>query len=140
MSFTRMVMRRLTSLVTMKAAYHPSQPLLFSRRFQTASQSLNKKTFSLTFAFPDGSKRTVPAEEGDRLCDVKVKNGVEIEGFGTCKGTMGCSTCHLIFATDDFSKLTIGVTDTSGMGCQVFVTKDIDGITVKVPDGIKYQS
>ena len=34
---------------------------------------------------------------------------------------------------EDMLDLAIGLTDTSRLGCQVFVTESMDGITVKLP-------
>ena len=45
-------------------------------------------------------------------------------------------------ATDeelDMLDLAFGLTDTSRLGCQVCMTKALDGITVKVPEGVNDQ-
>ncbi|VDP29596.1 unnamed protein product [Schistosoma mattheei] len=70
--------------------------------------------------------------------------------LGACEGTLACSTCHLIFAKEDFDNLrdplteeeqdmldlAYGLTDTSRLGCQVKVNEDMDGIVVNVPESI----
>lgn len=80
--------------------------------------------------------------------DVVVNNSISLEGYGACEGTLTCSTCHLIFAQADFDQLpdkpegeegdmlelARGVTDTSRLGCQVFLTESMDGIEVNVPE------
>ncbi|MGH0175783.1 UNVERIFIED_CONTAM: hypothetical protein FKN15_071442 [Acipenser sinensis] len=66
-----------------------------------------------------------------------------------CEGTLACSTCHLIFDKNVFNKLeplvdeeldmldlAYGLTDTSRLGCQVFVQKGMDGMTVQVPQKV----
>ena len=109
--------------------------------------------FSITYELGDGSKHTVSAKDGDNLLDVAINNDVDIDGFGACKGRLACSTCHIVFTQEDFSKLedeatneeldmldlAFGLTDTSRLGCQVCMTKDLDGITVKVPEGVNDQ-
>lgn len=58
-------------------------------------------------------------------------------------------TCHVILsaehfaqigpplpAEDDMLDLAYGLTDTSRLGCQIELTKEMDGMTVTVPDGV----
>lgn len=84
---------------------------------------------------------------GDSLLDVVVNNNVDLDGFGACEGTLTCSTCHLIFKEADYEKLpekpgdeeldmldlAYELTDTSRLGCQITLTKDMDGLEVQVP-------
>lgn len=85
--------------------------------------------------------------------DVAINNDIDIDGFGACEGTLACSTCHVIFTEEDFSKideeatdeeldmldLAFGLTDTSRLGCQVCMSKALDGVVVKVPEGVNDQ-
>ncbi|CAH8614786.1 unnamed protein product [Schistosoma curassoni] len=118
----------------------------FSSGFVTSlSRSLSgqpKKCVNITFSWKNGRNKTVYAKIGDNLLDVVLDNDVDIDGFGACEGTLACSTCHLIFAKEDFDNLrdplteeeqdmldlAYGLTDTSRLGCQVKVNEDMDGI------------
>ncbi|CAH8612604.1 unnamed protein product [Schistosoma bovis] len=120
----------------------------FSSGFVTSlSRSLSgqpKKCVNITFSWKNGRNKTVYAKIGDNLLDVVLDNDVDIDGFGACEGTLACSTCHLIFAKEDFDNLrdplteeeqdmldlAYGLTDTSRLGCQVKVNEDMDGIVV----------
>lgn len=76
-----------------------------------------------------------------------VNNNLDLDGFGACEGTLTCSTCHLIFKPADYERLpdkpgdeeldmldlAYDLTDTSRLGCQVILTKEMDGLEVKVP-------
>lgn len=84
---------------------------------------------------------------GDSLLDVVVKNNVDIDGFGACDGTLTCSTCHLILRPKEFElasnppeedekdmlDLAHDLSPTSRLGCQVNLTKEMDGIEVTIP-------
>lgn len=66
---------------------------------------------------------------------------------GACGGSCACSTCHVIIADEDYYDkmpepeddendmldLAFGLTETSRLGCQVVMTKELDGLTVKLP-------
>jgi ferredoxin len=67
--------------------------------------------------------------------------------LGACGGSCACSTCHVIVTDESFyDKMTepdddendmldlaFGLTETSRLGCQVKMTKELDGVTVKLP-------
>ncbi|CAH1224528.1 FDX1 [Branchiostoma lanceolatum] len=108
---------------------------------------INKVT--VKFVMRDGSTVSVRSKVGENLLDIAIENDLDIDGFGACEGTLACSTCHLIFEqpiydqleepTDeelDMLDLAFELTDTSRLGCQVCVTKALDGLTVKVPEGV----
>lgn len=68
-------------------------------------------------------------------------------GIGACGGSCACSTCHVIVEDPDmFDKmeepsddendmldLAFGLTETSRLGCQVVMNKDLDGLVVRLP-------
>ena len=66
---------------------------------------------------------------------------------GACGGELACSTCHLIFdqevydtlppksdEEEDMLDLAFELTETSRLGCQINVTKEFEGIKVRIPD------
>ena len=97
------------------------------------------------FIAADGETvRDVIANTGDRLLEVAQNDGQPLEG--TCEGQMACSTCHVIVAAEDFSKLppareeeedmldlATGATRTSRLACQIYLTPETDGLTVRIP-------
>ncbi|RYY24146.1 MAG: 2Fe-2S iron-sulfur cluster binding domain-containing protein [Sphingomonadales bacterium] len=98
------------------------------------------------FIGTDGSEREVIAKDGERLLEVAQNDGQPLEG--TCEGQMACSTCHVLIAAEDFARLppasedeedmldlAIGATRTSRLACQILLTPDLDGITVRMPSG-----
>lgn len=99
----------------------------------------------VTFISADGDTETrIEANEGANLLEVGQNAGMPLEG--TCEGQMACSTCHVIVAKDDFSKLpapseeeedmldmAAAVTRTSRLSCQITLTAALDGLTVYLP-------
>ncbi len=107
----------------------------------------------MTFLRADGTELKATGKIGENLLDIVVDNELDIDGFGACEGTLACSTCHLVFEQKDFDNipdeatdeeldmldLAYGLTDTSRLGCQVCMTKELDGLVAKVPEGVNDQ-
>lgn len=101
----------------------------------------------MIFVRANGTRITAKGKVGDNLLDVVVNNNLDLDGFGACEGTLTCSTCHLIFSKDVYDKLpekpgdeeldmldlAYDLSDTSRLGCQVILTKELDGLEVIVP-------
>ncbi len=129
-------------------------PLLHlqTRTFQT-SQSLFHghlkkpnpgEELHITFITKDGGQTTIEVAEGDNILDIAQANHIDMEG--ACGGSCACSTCHIIVDPEyydtipepsddenDMLDLAFGLTETSRLGCQVNMSKDLDGIRVALP-------
>ncbi|EJD52033.1 ferredoxin [Auricularia subglabra TFB-10046 SS5] len=88
--------------------------------------------------------KTVEASEGDNILDVAHEYDVDLEG--ACEGSVACSTCHVILPVEyynmlpepeddenDMLDMAFGLTDTSRLGCQVKLTRELDGIVATLP-------
>ncbi|WBY08299.1 2Fe-2S iron-sulfur cluster-binding protein [Sphingomonas sp. 7/4-4] len=96
------------------------------------------------FVSTEGNSRDVEAEAGAILLEVAQNDGQPLEG--TCEGQMSCSTCHVIVAPEDFARLpraseeeedmldlAIGAARTSRLACQIVLSPELDGLTVRMP-------
>lgn len=96
------------------------------------------------FVGSDGVTREATANAGDRLLEVAQNDGQPLEG--TCEGQMACSTCHVLIAAEDFGRLSaasedeedmldlaIGASRTSRLACQIILTPELDGLTIRMP-------
>ena len=98
----------------------------------------------ITFILKDGSQKTYEVCEGETILDIAQGHNLVMEG--ACGGSCACSTCHVIVDPDyydalpepeddenDMLDLAYGLTETSRLGCQIKMSKDIDGIRVALP-------
>eukprot|EP00435_Cladocopium_sp_Y103_P064356 s175_g26.t1 len=94
---------------------------------------------------PWRQRMSVKAPVGSTLVDVAKEHGVDIHA--ACGQKLQCATCHVILEKPYFERLqspglreedlldsTFTLTDTSRLGCQVRLTKDLDGIQCTLPD------
>ncbi len=99
----------------------------------------------LTYITPSNEERIVEADEGFTLMEIAVNN--DIEGIDAdCGGSCACATCHIIIppeflkiagrAHEDESAL-LDFLDSrrkgSRLSCQIEMTEELDGMTVKIP-------
>ncbi|MBI1276163.1 2Fe-2S iron-sulfur cluster binding domain-containing protein [bacterium] len=103
----------------------------------------------MTFVSYDGSdKKTVDAPLGLSVLEVAHKHGIDLEG--ACEGSLACSTCHVIVdpawygklataedAEEDMLDLAFGLESTSRLGCQIIMSEELDGLTVRLPGGTR---
>ena len=103
----------------------------------------------ITFVSSDGlSRLEVDAPVGQSILDIAHANKIDMEG--ACEGSMACSTCHVIVDPKDIDRLkdpsedeldmldlAYGLTETSRLGCQIVMTEDLDGLTVRLPREVR---
>ncbi|KAJ3003861.1 hypothetical protein HKX48_001526, partial [Thoreauomyces humboldtii] len=100
------------------------------------------------YVTPEGERITVLANKGDNLLDLAHAYDIDLEG--ACEGSLACSTCHVILEdrhydlleepTDeenDMLDLAFGLTQTSRLGCQVIMSEELDGLTVRLPSATR---
>jgi 2Fe-2S ferredoxin len=91
-----------------------------------------------------GEKKEFEIPIGSTVLEAAHNNEIDLEG--ACEGSLACSTCHVIVDEkfysllneasedeEDMLDLAFGLTPTSRLGCQIIMTKELDGFTVVVP-------
>ena len=102
----------------------------------------------MTFIKTDGTRVEVDAPIGLSVLEIAHRNNLDLEG--ACEGSLACSTCHVIVDKQWFDKLApasedeedmldlaFGLTQTSRLGCQIIMTEELDGLTVKLPSATR---
>ncbi|KAI7963670.1 hypothetical protein MJO29_004097, partial [Puccinia striiformis f. sp. tritici] len=92
--------------------------------------------------------KEVEGNEGDDMVDLSWEWDLDIEA--ACEKSIACSTCHCIFEPhiynqlpepsedeEDMLDLAFGLTDTSRLGCQVKLTRSMDGSIVTLPSATR---
>jgi 2Fe-2S ferredoxin len=102
---------------------------------------------TIHYILKDGSTRSIDAKPGSSVMENAVRNnvrGIDAE----CGGSCSCATCH-VYVDDGFierlppaddmeNDLLDGVASErqpgSRLSCQITMTAELDGITVRVPE------
>ena len=93
-----------------------------------------------------GETKEFEVPVGTTVLEAAHNNNISLEG--ACEGSLACSTCHVVVEEqsyfdkleepsedeEDMLDLAFGLTQTSRLGCQIIMTKELDGLTLVVPD------
>ncbi|KJE92239.1 ferredoxin [Capsaspora owczarzaki ATCC 30864] len=117
---------------------------LSSARAQSTAAASDK--VNVRFITEHNEIIAVKASVGDNILDLAHANNIDLEG--ACEGTLACSTCHVVLPKqyyqllpepedeeNDMLDLAFGLTNTSRLGCQVIITKALEGMDIKLPGG-----
>ena len=99
----------------------------------------------ITFITPGGERQEIVAESGLSVMEIARMHDLGIEG--ACEGSIACATCHVIVdgayadrleepsaEEEEMLDLAVGVQPTSRLGCQIVLTDELDGLTVRLPE------
>lgn len=100
----------------------------------------------IIFECADGARHEIEAPNGLSVMEIARMHDLGIEG--TCEGSMACATCHVVvdpshaerleqpcLEEEDMLDLAVGLQATSRLGCQIVLSDDLDGLTVRIPEG-----
>jgi ferredoxin, 2Fe-2S len=99
----------------------------------------------ITFIDPEGTSRSVEAEEGSTVMEAAIRNGIPgIEA--ECGGACSCATCHVYVdeewvdaagqpqpMEEDMLDFAFDVRPNSRLSCQIRVRPELDGLVVQTP-------
>ena len=102
----------------------------------------------LTFIDNNGKHNVFNVPNGISVLEAAHQNDISLEG--ACEGSLACSTCHVIVASEFFDKLAkakdeeedmldlaFGLTHTSRLGCQIIMSDELDGLVVSLPSATR---
>jgi 2Fe-2S ferredoxin len=92
----------------------------------------------------NGEQKEFLVPAGTTVLEAARNNNIDLEG--ACEGSLACSTCHVVVDNkyyqqleeasedeEDMLDLAFGLTPTSRLGCQIVMTKELDGLILTVP-------
>ena len=126
------------------------------RWFRTASGPLHIGDFEMkdpqsedevvhvVFIDRSGKRTPIRGKVGDNVLYLAHRYGIELEG--ACEASLACSTCHVYVNADYLDKLAEAsekeedlldmapaLKDSSRLGCQIVLSRDLDGIELTLP-------
>lgn len=119
-------------------------PSLFSGEYEMQDPKSPDEVVNVVFVDRDGVRHDIKGKIGDNVLYLAHRYGIELEG--ACEASLACTTCHVYVDEDDLDKLPEPheeeedlldlaplLQENSRLGCQVILTKDLEGIVLTLP-------
>ncbi|XP_055610549.1 adrenodoxin-like protein 1, mitochondrial [Uranotaenia lowii] len=99
---------------------------------------------NITYIDKDGKRFPVRGKIGDNVLYLAHRYGVEMEG--ACEASLACTTCHVYVIGDHLDRLPASeekeddlldmapfLKENSRLGCQIKLTKELEGLELQLP-------
>lgn len=99
---------------------------------------------NITYITKDGEEIPVKGKIGDNVMYLAHRHSIDMEG--ACEASLACTTCHVyvddvyydkltepLEKEDDLLDMAPFLKENSRLGCQIILTKELDGIRVTLP-------
>ncbi|KAG0722838.1 Adrenodoxin-like protein, mitochondrial [Chionoecetes opilio] len=107
-----------------------------------------EEVVNITYVDRNDNKIQVRGKIGDNVMYLAHRYNIELEG--ACEASLACSTCHVyvdneytdcldepLEEEEDMLDLAVFLKDNSRLGCQIILTKELDGMTLTLPSATR---
>ncbi|CAI9728824.1 1, mitochondrial [Octopus vulgaris] len=121
----------------------PSAQLL-SGEYEMTDPICEEEVVNVVFIDKDGEKHHIRGKIGDNILYLAHRYNIPLEG--ACEASLACSTCHVYVNEDYFDKLEEPLEEeddmldmapflkeNSRLGCQIILTKELEGLELTLP-------
>ncbi|KAJ8406851.1 hypothetical protein AAFF_G00297670 [Aldrovandia affinis] len=128
---------------TLNRSLQTSNSLYHSEGESTDAED-DKDVVNVVYIDRSGQRIPVKAKVGDNILYLAHKHGIELEG--ACEASLACSTCHVYVhedygdklpqpeeREDDMLDMAPMLQENSRLGCQIILTRELDGIELTLP-------
>lgn len=104
----------------------------------------NDEIVNVTYITKDGNRIGIKGKIGDNVLYLAHRHNIDMEG--ACEASLACTTCHVYVNHDYLTKLPEAtekeddlldmapfLKENSRLGCQIILTKELDGIELTLP-------
>uniref|UniRef100_H2SDZ5 Ferredoxin-2, mitochondrial n=1 Tax=Takifugu rubripes TaxID=31033 RepID=H2SDZ5_TAKRU len=135
--------RQLKHYDSPRASFPKTTPFM---SFQTTNRHMQTSIGEVNVVYVDRSGQRIPvkAKVGDNVLYLAHKHGIELEG--ACEASLACSTCHVYVSAahlgklpepdereDDMLDMAPMLQENSRLGCQIILTRELEGIELTLP-------
>lgn len=128
---------------TYRRNFHKTQSLCHGE-YEWEDPKSEDEVVNITYIDKDGNRKQVRGKVGDNV--LYLAHRYEIEMEGACEASLACTTCHVYVLGDYLDKLPSAeekeedlldlapfLKENSRLGCQIILTKDLEGMELQLP-------
>ncbi|XP_017884180.1 adrenodoxin-like protein, mitochondrial [Ceratina calcarata] len=131
-------------LMTVPSSEIHTSKYCFHGEYEMQDPKSEADIVNVTFIDKTGKKISVKGKVGDNVLYLAHRHGIEMEG--ACEASLACTTCHVYVnfnytdklptaeeKEEDLLDLAPFLKENSRLGCQIILTKELDGIELELP-------
>ncbi|KJE95343.1 ferredoxin 1-like protein [Capsaspora owczarzaki ATCC 30864] len=124
--------------------FHSSSGIAFHGDYEYKDPTSPDQIVNIVYVERDGTRRNIAGKVGDNVMYLAHRHNIALEG--ACEASVACSTCHVIVDDTSFPKLPESseeeddmldmapfLTANSRLGCQITLTKEMEGMVLTLP-------
>ncbi|KAK9302642.1 hypothetical protein QLX08_005381 [Tetragonisca angustula] len=121
---------------------------IFHGEYEMQEPKSEADIVNVTFINKMGERIPVKGKVGDNVLYLAHRYGIEMEG--ACEASLACTTCHIYVHHNFLDKLPTAeekeedlldlapfLKENSRLGCQIILTKELDGIELELPQATR---
>ncbi|XP_014091355.1 adrenodoxin-like protein 1, mitochondrial [Bactrocera oleae] len=121
---------------------------LFHGEYEWQDPKSDDEIVRVTYIDKDGKRTEVKGKVGDNVLYLAHRYGIEMEG--ACEASLACTTCHVYVIgnhydqlaeaeekEDDLLDMAPFLRENSRLGCQIVLTKELDGLQLQLPSATR---
>ncbi|XP_061168081.1 adrenodoxin-like protein 1, mitochondrial [Saccostrea echinata] len=129
---------------SMKRYFKTATGPLYHGEYELQDPKSPEEVVNITFIDKTGTPIPIKGKIGDNVLYLAHRYGIELEG--ACEASLACSTCHVYVQDEYFDKLPEPVEEeddmldlayflkeNSRLGCQIILTKELEGMELTLP-------
>ncbi|XP_048000020.1 adrenodoxin-like protein 1, mitochondrial [Leguminivora glycinivorella] len=123
-------------------------PALKHGEYEWQDPKSEEEVVNIVYVTKDGKKHPVRGKVGDNVLYLAHRYGIEMEG--ACEASLACTTCHVYVhekyldqlppseeKEDDLLDMAPFLKENSRLGCQITLTKDLEGMELQLPNATR---
>ncbi|KAK3914812.1 Adrenodoxin-like protein 1, mitochondrial [Frankliniella fusca] len=112
--------------------------------FEYQDPKSEEDVVNVTYIDKDGKSNAVRGKVGDNVLYLAHRHGIDMEG--ACEASLACTTCHVYVESshldllpeaddkeNDLLDMAPFLKENSRLGCQIILSKELDGIQLQLP-------
>lgn len=125
-----------------------TSPSIAHGEYEYQDPKSEEEVVNVEFISKDGSVIPLRGKIGDNVLYLAHRHGVDMEG--ACEASLACTTCHVYVESDhlnllpeaddkenDLLDMAPFLRENSRLGCQIILTKELDGILLRLPQATR---
>ncbi|XP_048761663.2 adrenodoxin-like protein 1, mitochondrial [Ostrea edulis] len=129
---------------SMKRYFKTATGALYHGEYEMQDPKSPDEVVNITFIDKSGTQIPIKGKIGDNVLYLAHRYGIELEG--ACEASLACSTCHVYVKDeyldklpepeeeeDDMLDLAHFLKENSRLGCQIILTKELEGMELTLP-------